>query len=236
MSDDRDNPLARASNAEVGAFLSKVAATPRPRNDPASGGRLLFAMDATASREPTWDQACHVQSAMFEEAAALGGLNVQLCFYRGYSEFKKTTWLNNARALQGAMSKVRCLGGLTQIGRVLEYAASEHRAAKLNALVFVGDVVEENVDQLCHQAAELGMQGVRVFTFHEGPDPRARQAFEQLAKLSGGACCPFDLSSPEQLRMLLRAVAAYAAGGRAALTDFENRAGAAVPRLSRQVK
>ena len=46
----------------------------------AGAGRLLFAMDATASREPSWDQACHLQAEMFGATDGLGGLEVQLVF------------------------------------------------------------------------------------------------------------------------------------------------------------
>ena len=52
-----------STGAEVEAFLKKVALTARPVKT-AGRGRLIFAMDATASREPTWDRACHIQAEM----------------------------------------------------------------------------------------------------------------------------------------------------------------------------
>ena len=59
----------------VQAFLQEVAKTPPPK--PGAGrARLIFAMDATASREPSWDRACQVQGQMFLVTAALGGLEV----------------------------------------------------------------------------------------------------------------------------------------------------------------
>ena len=48
---------------------------------PGTRGRLLFALDATASRQPTWDSACRLQANMFREAAAIGGLDVQLVYF-----------------------------------------------------------------------------------------------------------------------------------------------------------
>jgi hypothetical protein len=229
MAEDRDrsNQLpADRKSAEVEAFLRQVKAMPALR--PASGrGRLVFALDATASREATWDRACRLQGEMFEAAAALGGLDVQLVFYRGFDECKASRWLGAAADLHRAMRSVGCAGGETQIGRVLAHALSEGRAEKVNALVFVGDAMEEKVDELCRLAGELGLLGVPVFVFHEGGDETAGRAFRQIAKLSGGAYCPFDAASAEQLRQLLGAVAAYAAGGRQALAAYGQRAGGA---------
>ena len=217
------------------AFLRKVAATPVVRPGTGQRGRLMFALDATASRQPTWDQACHIQGEMFKETTALGGLDVQLVFYRGLGELKASAWLDSAAALLKHMSAVTCRGGKTQIGRVLKLAAAETRRKRVNALVFIGDCMEENIDELCHQAGELGLLGVPVFIFHEGGDPTAARAFHQIADLTRGACCPFDANSAQQLRDLLGAVAVYAAGGRAALEDYSRRAGGATLLLARQL-
>ncbi len=218
-------PADRKSSA-VEAFLSQVRAMPAVR--PASGrGRLIFALDATASREATWDRACRLQAEMFETTAALGGLDVQLVYYRGFDECKASRWLGTAAALHRAMHGVFCVGGETQIARVLTHALKEARAEKVNALVFVGDAMEERVDELGRLAGELGLLGVPVFVFHEGGDETAGRAFRQIAKLSGGAYCPFDAASAEQLRQLLGAVAAYAAGGRPALALYGQRVGGA---------
>lgn len=222
MSEKKNASLQKTGSGAVEAFLGQVAALPRV--DAAGGrGRLLFAMDATASRQPTWAQARDIQSEMF--AAATGGLEVQLGFFRGQGEFKVSPWLAQADRLQRAMAAVDCLGGLTQIGRVLRYAAEQHRRQRIHAVAFVGDAVEEPVDLLCHQAGELGLLGLPLFIFHEGGDPQAAMAFGQMARLSGGACCPFDLSSPDQLRRLLGAVAAYASGGRKALASYADAKG-----------
>ncbi|HJT06568.1 MAG TPA: VWA domain-containing protein [Stellaceae bacterium] len=233
--DDRKEqlPAARMS-AEVEAFLQQVKAVPAIR-PAADRGRLIFALDATASRAPTWDRAAKLQGEMFEAAAALGGLDVQLVFYRGFDECKASRWLGAASELQRAMRAVSCVGGETQIGRVLGHAVKEARAGKVNALVFVGDAMEEKVDSLCRQAGELGLLGVPVFIFHEGRDAVAASAFRQMARLSRGAYCPFDTGSAEQLRQLLGAVAAYATGGAAALVDYAERAGGAALLLAGRV-
>jgi hypothetical protein len=232
--DDKTQLPASAKNADVDAFLRKVAAMPAAR--PASGrGRLIFAMDATASREPSWDRACKIQGEMFEATAALGGLDVQLVFYRGFKECKASKWLSTAAALHGAMRAVFCMGGETQIARILRHALTESETQKIGALVFVGDAMEEKLDELCALAGQLGLRGVPVFAFHEGNDATAARAFKDVARLSHGAYCRFDASSAEELRALLGAVAAYAAGGHRALAHYGKTAGGSALLLARQL-
>ncbi len=231
---DRKLP-AKSSDQEVEAFLRKVAATPALKAAD-ERGRLIFAIDATASRRPTWDLACEMQSQMFVETAALGGLEIQLVYYRGFREFSAGPWFASSDELVHAMTRVDCLGGRTQIRKVLRHAVAESNKRKADALVFVGDAMEEDVDALCHIAGELGLLGVPAFMFHEGHDPNARYAFEQIAKLSGGACCRFDAGSARQLRELLSAVAVYAAGGRRALEDFGRKKGGAALQITHQMR
>jgi hypothetical protein len=235
MADRSRLPDKPATGGEVDAFLRQLAATPAARPAPGQRGRLLFALDATASRQPTWDRACHIQAEMFKETAALGGLDVQLAFYRGFGEFEASAWFDRADDLLKKMTAVRCLGGKTQIGKVLKHALAESKRQKINAVVFVGDCMEEDIDALCHKAGELGLLGVSVFIFHEGRDRKAAEAFRQIARLTHGACVPFDANSAQQLRALLSAVAVYAAGGRMALEDYSRRAGGATLLLAQQI-
>ncbi|MCZ6605497.1 MAG: VWA domain-containing protein [Alphaproteobacteria bacterium] len=223
-----------SASTEVADFLNKVATAPRAH---VSGrrGRLMFAIDATASREPTWDLACQIQAEMFSETKALGGLDIQLCFYRGFGEFKKTDWMSSADELIRRMVKVRCLAGRTQIAKLLRHAIAETTRAKVDALVFVGDVVEEDVDALGHLAGELGLLGTPAFIFHEGGEPSSARVMQQIAQLSGGAYSRFDAGSAGQLKALLTAVAVYSAGGRPALEDYSRRVGGQVPNLTKQI-
>ncbi len=224
----------KSSKAAIDAFVERVRATPAIKSA-GERGRLIFAMDATASREPSWDRACQIQGEMFSETAALGGLDIQLCYYRGFGEFEASAWLSSAEALLQRMTSVTCRGGYTQIEKVLRQAISETRAKKVQALVFVGDCMEEDVDKLCHLAGQLGVLGVPAFLFHEGAEPGAQRAFKEIARLTRGAYCPFDATSAAQLRDLLSAVAVYAAGGQAALQDFSKARGEVVRRLTRQL-
>jgi hypothetical protein len=221
---------------DVDSFLSQLASAPAPQRRAGERGRLIFAMDATASREPTWDTAIQIQAEMFSETAALGGLEVQLAWYRGYGEFRASEWVSDSKALVGRMTGVRCRAGKTQIGRVLKNAIVEAKRGRVGALVFVGDAMEENFDSLGDLAGRLGLLGVRAFIFHEGRDATVERAFQHLAQLTGGACCRFDASSAKQLRELLAAVAIYAAGGRTALLEYGQKKGGDVLRLTHQVR
>jgi hypothetical protein len=177
----------------------------------------MFALDATMSRQPTWDLACNLQAQMFEAAAASGGLDVQLVYYRGHGEAQASRWVSDAASLQRLMTGIACRGGLTQIGRVLEHAEKAAAAAPVAALVFVGDAMEEEVDRLAEAAGRLALRDVRAFMFHEGGDAAAARAFREIARITGGAYLPFDARASGELRALLGAVGAFAAGGRPAL-------------------
>jgi hypothetical protein len=226
--------MTRGVTTTADAFVEQVGRLPaRPSG---TRGRLLFAMDATASREPTWDHACSIQGEMFVAADALGGLDVRLGFYRGFDEFKVSRWTSDGHELARLMGAVRCLAGRTQIGRLLRYAGEQRRESRIDALVFVGDCCEEDVDQVGHEAGQLGLLGLPVFVFQEGNDRTASRLFPQIAKLTRGAHCKFDRNSPDELRKLLGAVAAYAAGGREALLKYGREKGGAAARLTHQIR
>jgi hypothetical protein len=220
-----------ASKSEVDAFLAQ-ARTIAPASQ--ARGRLVFALDATMSRQPTWDLACELQAEMFDAAGAVGGLSVQLVYFRGLGESRASPWVANARALRKLMVKIDCRGGHTQIGKVLSHVRRETEKRPIAALAYVGDAMEENPDQLAHLAGEVGLLGVRAFMFHEGKDPIAGRVFREIAKLTGGAYLPFDASAASQLRALLNAVATYAAGGMKALEQSKGEgAQLLLPQLKR---
>lgn len=228
-------PLREASaGGEIDAFLAKAKAL-GPRVD-GRRGRLAFALDATMSRQPTWDLACKLQAEMFEEAAAIGGLDVQLIYFRGLRECRASKWNSDPARLGEIMAGIACQGGHTQIGRVLEHVRAESKIAKIDALVYVGDAMEESVDDLCAMAGELGLLGIPAFVFQEGRDPVAQNAFREIARLTKGAWCPFDAGAASQLRELLRAAAAYAAGGHKALSDLSRRGGKGAVKLIEQMR
>jgi len=236
MAKPPSTPAGKPTSAAVAAFVKKVQSMPAVRAAGAAAGRLIFAMDATASREPTWDRACRLQGEMFTVTQALGALEIQLVWYRGFGEFEASPFVASSAELVRRMTGVACHAGETQIGRVLEHAIAETRRHKVNAVVFVGDAVEEGVDRLAKLAGDLGLLGTPVFVFHEGGEAVARQCFETIARLSGGAYCPFDAGSADALRDLLAAVATFAVGGRQALEDFSRKRGGAALQLTHRMR
>jgi hypothetical protein len=209
----------------VAALLKKMQAT---------RGRLIFALDATASREPTWDLAAQLQASMFEEAVRIGGLDVPLVYYRGNDEVRHTSWFSDAHELVSRMSAIKCMAGATKIARILRHIRSEHKREKINAAIFIGDAVEELPSELYDAAADLGMP---LFMFQEGdsmvaclrggvltipseyPPQKVETIFRELARLTNGAYARFDAGAAAKLGELLRAVAAFAVGGVTALAN-----------------
>ena len=226
---------AGSPRADIDAFLDRVKSLGRPT---AAGerGRLIFALDATMSRQPTWDTACRLQADMFSEAAAVGGLDIQLVYYRGLAECRASSFVAQPERLRELMSRIDCRGGHTQIGKVLAHARRENEQRKVAVLVFIGDAMEEALDDLCARAGELGLRNVKAFMFQEGYDPVCEQAFRKIADLTRGAFCRFAPGAAHELAELLRAAAAYAAGGMKALADLSARQSAGAVKLIAQLK
>src|SRR5215469_8547560 len=115
---DKSSIINRGQNAPARSELDTFLADIRGRTTAAAGtrGRLIFALDATMSREETWDLACQLQAEMFREVASAGGLDMQLVYYRGsLGECKASRWISRPEQLTKAMSQIRCEAGYTQI-------------------------------------------------------------------------------------------------------------------------
>lgn len=224
-----------AGDAEVEAFLARVRDMPVPA--PTGGnGRLVLAMDATMSRQHSWDMALSIQGDMFAEAGRVGGLDVQLVYFRGFDECRASRWTPDTVVLARLMSGIRCQAGRTQIGRVLTHLKAEAAAGKVNACICIGDALEEPIDELARRAGEIGLLGVPVFMFQEGRDATAEAGFREIARLSRGAYFRFGSDAAKILRELLAAVAVYAAGGFAALESHSAQRGGAAALLLNQMK
>jgi hypothetical protein len=227
-------PQTTSSRADIDAFLGQARAL-GPAAKSGERGRLVFALDATMSRQPTWDQACQLQAEMFREAAAVGGLDLQLVYYRGLAECRASGWIAQPERFGELMSRIDCRGGPTQIAKILAHARRENKRFRVGALVFIGDAMEESLDELCKGAGELGLRGVPAFMFQEGDDPTCEHAFREIARLSRGAYCRFAPGAAHELAELLRAAAAYAAGGMKALAALRERSNYAA-RLIEQMR
>ena len=231
---DGGGKLQASGKSAIGAFLNQAE---KIKSSGDGQGRLIFALDATMSRQPTWDVACEIQSEMFSAVGKVGGLAVQLVYFRGFGECRASKWVIRSNALRDLMSGITCKGGRTQLCKILGHAKKETVNAgagkKVSALVFVGDAMEEAIDELAHRAGELGLLGVPVFMFQEGHDPIAERAFRDVAKLSGGAYMRFDTGSAAELAQLLAAVAKFASGGLKAIVEDKSKSAQA---LLRQLK
>lgn len=208
----------RSSAAEITRFLRAAGET-----DTTNNGRLIFSLDATLSRQPTWTSAMALQSSMFDTVGKVGGLSVQLVYFRGYDECRASKWVVNSAALRHLMQGITCRGGATQIAKVLNHAIAETKKVKVSALVFIGDALEESIDRLCQRAGELGMLGVRCFFFQEGHDTTAQGGFQEMARLTRGAYFRLGPDSAGELAELLGAIAIYARGGVKALAQSGRR-------------
>jgi hypothetical protein len=206
------NEIATATDKMIEEFLAKAEWEMPTRK------RLIFAVDATASRQPAWDIASNVQGQMFIAAGQHGGLDVQLVYYRGFGEMKATQFFGSTLPLVQAMSGVTCQAGHTQLAKVLRHVVKEHQRAPVVAAVLIGDYCEEKLDDVGHAAGQVK---VPIYAFLEGDAPEGKAAFELIAKTTGGAVVPFNSNSPSQLRDLLGAVAAYVAGGIEALAHHK---------------
>lgn len=216
-----DTPPAvkRSDTAAIDAFVrqARALATSAGTGTGTEAGRLILALDATMSRQPTWDLACSLQGEMFDAVGKADGLSVQLVYFRGFGECRASRFVRDTRSLKDLMTRIDCRGGHTQIGKVLAHALKETERRKVNALVYIGDAMEERIDDLAEKAGRLGLLGVPVFAFQEGHDPAAETAFREIARLSRGAWFRFDRSSAATLSKLLSAVAVFASGGLKAL-------------------
>ncbi|KAB2866290.1 MAG: VWA domain-containing protein [Bauldia sp.] len=225
-----ETPAGASPRSDIDAFL-RQARSLAPAGE--GRGRLVFALDATMSRQPTWDTACRLQGDMFEEAGKVGGLDVQLVYFRGFNECRASRWVSDTKALRDLMTGIDCRGGHTQIGKVLAHARRETAKQKVAVLVFVGDALEEPIDTLAAKAGQLGLLGLRVFIFQEGRDPQVERGFREIARLTGGAYARFDVNAAGELAQLLRAAAIYAAGG---LKALERSGGSGGRRLLEQLR
>ncbi len=204
----------RSGKSEIEAFVRQARALGATAD---GSGRLILSLDATMSRQPTWDLACSLQGEMFDAVGKAGALAVQLVYFRGLGECRSSSFVTETESLKRLMTRIECRSVHTQIGKVLSHALKQTTSAKVNALVYIGDAMEENIDDLAEKAGRLGLHGVPVFVFQEGRDSGAERAFKEIARLSKGAWFRFDRSAAANLAGLLSAVAVFATGGLKAL-------------------
>ena len=102
----RNTPAKPRSDAgEIDAFVRQARAMATPGGK--GSGRLILALDATMSRQPTWDLACKLQAEMFDAVGKAGSLNVQLVYFRGFGECRASKFVSDTTALKDLMVENR---------------------------------------------------------------------------------------------------------------------------------
>ena len=173
--------------------------------------RLVFAFDATASREPAWATARQVTDALFKVLP--GELDVALAVHGGSLLHTFTDFTDNANTLRDRAAGIRCLAGFT---RMLPILARSLKRPGVRVVVYIGDVFEESLGRGRKLADEMAARGTKLIVLHDTSDDDARrygEIFQDLARRTGGCVLPFDINAPDKLRDLLAAVAVYAVGG-----------------------
>lgn len=216
------------------AMLEQFMAKKRKQQVSTGRGRLIFALDATQSRAETWSLATKLQSEMLRSVAS-ATLDLKVMFFRG-DECKKTEWTSDSEKLTRSMSKIECRTGYTQIKKILEHALAEDH---VSAVIFIGDSLEEDIEELSRLASELGDAQVPVFMFHERDDvmsdedqneltDEVERAFKLIAQKSGGAYFRFGTGSPQavtQFAETLNAVAKLVIGDNSAIAAITHKKG-----------
>jgi hypothetical protein len=203
--------LRTIATAAAGAIPTPSHAEPPADTASATRPRLIFAVDATASREPAWTAARQVTDALVK--ALPGALDVALAVHGGSRVHTFTAFTSDANTLRDRAAGVSCVAGMTRLLPILS-TSLKHPAVRV--VIYIGDVFEENLLRGRQIADAMGAQKTRLIVLHDTADPAARrdaEVFWDLAKRTGGCVLPFDAAASGRLRDILSAVAVYAVGG-----------------------
>jgi hypothetical protein len=179
--------------------------------------RLVFGIDATASREPAWAAARSVTDALVR--ALPGELDVALAVHGGSRLHTFTDFTANPNTLRDRAAGIGCIAGFTQFLPILSRALG---SPGVRVVVYIGDVFEESLGRGRKLADAMGLKAIRLIVLHDTADWNARrdaEIFLDLARRTGGCVLPFDANAPARLRELLAAVAVYAVGGEKLLEE-----------------
>ena len=183
-------------------------------------GRLMFALDATASREPTWAIARDLQAKMFREAAPIGRLDCPAGLLSGRRVPSVEMGVKRG-ATRATDEPDRLSGRLYADWQGPRACTSRDRESRQSRHWYSSATPWKRTSStLAAMAGKLGTQGVPIFLFQEGRDAAVRSAFRLLALKSGGAYFEFNPDASravEQLSEQLNAVARLAVGDAEAL-------------------
>jgi len=194
---------------------SRAAVEPRVAG---KRGKLLFAIDATASREPAWEAAKQLTDSFFD--AVPGMIDIGLAAYGGNRVHTFTPYVADARRLRRLASGISCRAGYTQLLPILRRVVE---TGDVGVVLYITDAFEEDATTAARLAEMLKAKGTRVIVLFDGwSDSEARAVFEDLAARTGGAVLPFEASAIERLKGLIAAAAVLAVGGEVLLAAKSN--------------
>lgn len=211
--------VAKRSTAldKIRAATAKPLATPAGRAVGAPAERrprLVFGVDATASREPTWTSAKQITDRMFD--AIPGALDVALAVHGGSQLHTFTEFSADPQAFRAQAARVRCEAGQTQICELLHRAIE---AGGVRVVSYIGDAFEEMPEEAFALADRCKLRGIKVVILADQAGEHALQVFREIAERTGGAVLDFRSGELDLMGEVLEGVAALALGGRKLLAS-----------------
>jgi len=202
---------ARPAKSQVGT----APAAPTARRP-----RLVFAVDATASREATWRSAQKITARMF--GVIPDALDVALAVHGGDDVHTFTEFSADVDVFRKQAAAVRCETGTT---RLCEIMARTLDAGGVRVMSYIGDAFEEDADEVLELADRFRLRGIQAVMLSDDADPEALAVFRQIAERTGGAVLDFRTGDTVLMGELLAGVATLAIGGRK-LLEAQHTAGA----------
>ena len=228
---DRNLPAKRGSGKKSNDVLERIRnATPAKQTDSSAIAdraalhaaalkprrpRLVFAMDATASRQGAWDEAKKATDTLF--TALPGELDIALAVHSGSTVKVFTDFSNDVATFRDHAASVSCVAGMT---RLVDIMGKTRSHSDVRVFLYIGDCFEESERDAYAAADAFRARGIRAIMMHDskgGGGPNDRQVFEEIARRTGGVCIDFHGGDRQGLKDIFEAVAVLAAGGIKAL-------------------
>lgn len=207
----RSTTIARPNGAGTQAIKNALLRTAPPTKKPDTN--IGFIIDATASRQDTWDTAQKTQAAMLSELANgfADRVTIELVTFGGDVLNAPTQAVSHIDAAK-RLAEVECKAGSTQFIDALQPFV-ERKDNRTKSIIIVGDFFEENIETVYDVARKLAQKKIKIFTFQEGhyDNDDTETFFRELARITGGAYAKFG--SPVQLSKLCADVIDLTLGG-----------------------
>lgn len=217
------SPKTSSSLARIrGAKLAKPLAGQKPARDsliaaaltPSRRPRLVFAFDATASREPAWELARQVTDSLFRVVP--GELDIALAVHGAGAVHTFTPFSPDPHSLRDAAASVKCQAGMTALVQLMDQVLAQ---SGVKVMMYTGDCFEEDPQAAYDRADSFKARGIKAIMLHDSStgDAAARHVYDEIARRTGGVCVDFHgehgTNAAGELRELLEAVAVLTLGG-----------------------